>query len=360
MTSLPELGLIEGYYGGPWSWQERADLVSFLAPHGFRFHLYAPKSDPYLRRLWRELHPDTTAEAIKAFAAHCAGQGVRFGMGLSPLNIFQDFGGEAKAALAAKLAHLDGMGVQELGVFFDDMRGDLPELAATQLKVVDFIAERTKAPRITVCPTYYTDDAVLDRVFGQRPAGYLEDLGKGLDPAIAVFWTGEEVCSREYSPGHLTRVAEALRRPPTLWDNYPVNDGPRMSPYLHLRAFTGRPAAIGPLIAGHAINPALQPTLSLIPAVTLADSYRLGADYQYGQAFARAAVLALGEDLGAAVVRRVGLFNDSGLDNLEPDTKTRLREIFSAFDHPGAREIVGWLDGAYRFSKEMLDAEAFG
>ena len=358
--TIPELGIIEGYYGGPWTWHERADWVSFLAPHGYRFHMLAPKADPYLRRLWRELHPDAVADRIKAFAAHCAASGVRFGVGLSPLNIFQDFGEEAKAALAAKLAHLDSLGVQDLGILFDDMRGDLPELAATQLKVVDFISERTKASRLIVCPTYYTDDAVLDRVFGARPPGYLEDLGKGLDPAIGVFWTGEEVCSREYGVGHLQRVGEVLRRKPTLWDNYPVNDGPRMSPYLHLRAFTGRRAAIAPLIAAHAINPALQPTLSRIPALTLADAYAQGDAYQYGEAFARAAILALGDELGAAIIRRVGLFQDSGLANLEDDTKARLREVFSAFHHPGAREVLTWLDGGYAFSKAMLDAEAFG
>ena len=39
-------------------------------------------------------------------------------------------------------------------------------------------------------------------------------------------------------------IGEAMRRKPFLWDNYPVNDGPRMSQFLHLRAFTGRGAAI--------------------------------------------------------------------------------------------------------------------
>ena len=94
-------------------------------------------------------------------------------------------------------------------------------------------------------------------------------------------WTGEEVCAREFSPGHLARVAGQLRRKPFLWDNYPVNDGARMSQHLHLRAFTGRPASIAPHIAGHGINPASQPVLSRIPALTLAESYRAGDFYEY-------------------------------------------------------------------------------
>jgi hypothetical protein len=351
----PELGLIEGYYGEPWSWAARAEQASFLKDHGYGFFMYAPKADPYLRRRWREMHPDAEAQAIRGFADHCAAIGVRFGVGLSPYEIYRDFGPEAQAALAAKLAHLDSLGVQDLGVLFDDMRGDLPNLAGDQIRIVHWIAERSRASRIVMCPTYYTDDPVLDRVFGDRPAGYLETLGAGLDPAVQVFWTGEEVCSREYSPGHLARVSEQLRRKPFLWDNYPVNDGPRMSPYLYIRAFTGRPSAMGAHLAAHAVNPALQPVLSRIPALTLAESYRLGEDYQYGAAFARAAATALGEDLARLVHRHLGLLNDTGLDNLG-DTAGRLRARCEGIEHPAAREIVDWLDGRWRITQEMIEA----
>ncbi len=56
------------------------------------------------------------------------------------------------------------------------MRGDLLNLAAEQARIVHWIAERTAASRIIVCPSYHTDDLILDRVFGQRPDNYLEDL----------------------------------------------------------------------------------------------------------------------------------------------------------------------------------------
>src|SRR6185369_1693820 len=106
---------------------------------------------------------------------------------------------------------------------------------------------------------------------------------------------------REISAGHARRVGEQLRRKPFLWDNYPVDDGPRMCRYLHLRGFTGRPSSLGPYVAAHGINPALQPTLSCIPAITLAESYRVGDDYQHGAAFRRAAAEVLGAELGAKV-----------------------------------------------------------
>jgi hyaluronoglucosaminidase len=349
------LGLIEGYYGRPWTWDARADAATFLAAHGYRFFIYAPKADAYLRRRWRELHPAHEADQIRRFAAHCAGLGLTFGVGLSPFEIYRGFDAEAKAALEAKLAQLDELGVQQLAILFDDMRGDLPTLAGLQADIVHWIGARTRAGRLALCPTYYSDDPALDHYFGPRPPRYLEDLGAALDGAVEVFWTGPEVCSREFRIGGLDRVAAQLRRKPLLWDNYPVNDGPRMAPFLHLRAFTGRPAAIADRIAGHAINPALQPVLTRIPALTLAESYRAGDAYDYRAAFQEAAERVLGPELAALVERRVAVFQDLGRGRLGDDAGA-LRARFGRIDHPAAREIVDWLDGRWEITAEQVEA----
>ena len=341
------LGIIEGYYGKPWSWQDRASAAAFLQPHGYSFYIYAPKFDHFLRERWAEDHPRDVFDELKKFSAHCRKLGVRFGVGLSPLNIFRDFHAEEQKTLTRKLSALDDIGLDDLALCFDDMRGDLPDLAARQADIAHFVQAHSKATRHIVCPSYYTDDPLLDRIFGARPKNYLEDLGKTLAPGIEIFWTGEEVCSREFGAGHLKRVGEQLRRKPFLWDNYPVNDGPRMSQFLHLRGFTGRPSTIAPHIAAHAINPALQPVLSRIPALTLTESYKKGADYEYGAAFLRAATAVLGKELGAKVQGDLLTLNDAGLDRLS-DRLEKLRARYEAFDHPGAREIVAWLNGAYR------------
>jgi hypothetical protein len=350
---IPELGIVEGYYGKPWSWDARAQTVSFLKPHGYGFYLYAPKFDLFLRERWAEDHPAGQFAELKKLAAHCRAQGVRFGVGLSPMNIFRDFNTEEKAKLSRKLAALDDIGLDDLALLFDDMRGDLPELAKNQVEISHFVAAHSKASRLIVCPSYYSDDPLLDRVFGQRPQNYLEDFGRDLDPKIEIFWTGEEVCSREFSPGHLARVTGQMRRKPFLWDNYPVNDGARMSQYLHLRAFTGRPSSIAPHVAAHAVNPALQPVLSRIPALTLSESYAKDDAYEYGAAFLRAATTVLGAELAARVQADLLSLNDAGLDRLG-ERAQKLRARYAAFDHPAAREIVDWLDGVWRFRPEDM------
>jgi hyaluronoglucosaminidase len=349
----PELGIIEGFYGKPWTWEARAQTVSALAPCGYRFYLYAPKFDPYLRRQWQTPYPENLAARLRSLAAHCRELGVRFGVGLSPYELFNNFDDAARDALLQKLAFFDDIGVEDLAILFDDMRGDVPDLARKQIEIVEWSAERTRASRLIVCPSYYSDDPVLDRVFGNRPAGYVEDMGKGLDATIEIFWTGEEVISREFSAGHLQRVTEQLGRKPFLWDNYPVNDGQRMSQYLHIRGFTGRPAANAEYMGAHGINPALQPTLNRIPAMTLSDSYRQGEWYEYGESFRKACIEVLGDSLGALVRDDLLTLQDIGLDRLG-DKEKLLRQRYEGVDHEGAREIIAWLDGAYRITDEIV------
>ena len=353
---MVELGLIEGFFGRPWSWADRREAVRFLRPHNYSFYFYAPKADPWLRRRWQEPHPEAELAELAALREACRAAGVRFGIGLSPfeLHLHAERGWQEK--LAAKLAMLAPLKPDDLAILFDDMRGDVPDLAARQAAIVHFAAERGVADRLFCCPSYYSDDPILDVAFGPRPDFYLEQLGRALDPAIRIFWTGEEVCSREYSPGHLARIAERMRRKPTLWDNYPVNDGSRMAQHLHLRAFTGRPASIAGQIAGHAINPASQPLLSRIPALTLAESYKQGEAYEYRVAFARAARTVLGDALAERVGRDILSLQDRGLDRLG-ERRALLRERYAAFDHPAAREIVAWLDGQWNVTDELVQTQ---
>ena len=350
---IPPLGIIEGFFGRPWAWAERAAATRFLRPHGYSFYLYAPKADPYLRRRWQEPHPAAEMEKLAEFRDLCRAQDVRFGIGLSPFELHLQPGRAWQEPLAVRLAQLAALKPDDLAILFDDMRGDVPDLAERQAAITHYAAERGIADRILCCPSYYSDDPILDVAFGARPPFYLEQMGRLLDPAIRVFWTGEEVCSREYTPGHLARVAEQLRRKPTLWDNYPVNDGARMSQHLHLRGVTGRSAAIAPHIAAHGVNPASQPLLSRVPLLTLAESYKTGEAYDYLAAFDRAACEVLGEELAARVRKDILTLQDRGLDRLG-ERKAALKARYAAFDHPAAREISLWLDGFWTVGDEVL------
>lgn len=350
----PELGIIEGYFGRAWSWAARAAVLDTLASSGFSFFHYAPKADAKLRRCWREPFDKMELEALASFSGDCRSRGVRFGVGLTPFEAHLDFGPDLRRDIRAKLQQLGVIGIDDLVIMFDDMRGDLPDLAERQGEIVAECLAAGVATRFFVTPSYYSDDPVLDRAFGARPARYLADLGRALDPAIFVYWTGEEVCSRGISPGHLKRVAEDLGRKVALWDNYPVNDGPRMSQFLHLRGFTGRPAALAGHLSHHAINPLSQPLLGCIPALTLPQVYQRCEDYSYLQAFREAAAAVVGADLTSLLAEDLALLQDTGLAKMTTETSARLRQRYSAFSHPAACEIVAWLDGDYAVTGEVI------
>ncbi|MFD1950431.1 beta-N-acetylglucosaminidase domain-containing protein [Sphingomonas arantia] len=340
----PELGMIEGRFGRVWTAAERSHVVATLAGAGYAFYHYGPKGDQALRRTWRVGHDAAETTTLARLSAEVRAAGMRFGMAITPVGATHPFDSAVRGDLTRRIADLDAIGIDDLAVLFDDLRGDMPELAARQLEVVNFCAGCTRATRVYTCPTYYSDDPVLDVVFGVRPRDYLRDLGRGLDPAVQVYWTGEEVCSREIGSGHLARVAGELGRPVCLWDNYPVNDGARMSRFLHLRAFSGRPAGIAAQLSGHAINPAIQAHLGCLPALTLPMLYAQGDDYAYGAAFGAAARALLGDGFAELLQQDLPALQDVGLERLGT-RRDRLRVRYAGIDHPAAREIVRWLDG---------------
>jgi hypothetical protein len=149
-------------------------------------------------------------------------------------------------------------------------------------------------------------------------------------------------------------VGGILRRKPFLWDNYPVNDGKRMSQFLHLRAFVGRPGSMATHVAAHAVNPALQPVLTRIPALTLAEGYSSGDGYEYFRAWTRAAAVVASPELAELMQKDISLFQDTGLDQLDIAASERLRARYRDINHPAAREIIAWLDGAYRHEGALV------
>jgi hypothetical protein len=130
-----------------------------------------------------------------------------------------------------------------------------------------------------------------------------------------------------------------------------------MSRHLHLRGFTGRPAANAGHLSGHAVNPASQPTLSAIPMLTLAASYAQGQEYAYGAAFQTAAREVCGEALAARLTADLLTLQDDGLEQISDARRAKLQDRYAAFDHPAAREVVAWLEGAYAVTGEELQTQ---
>lgn len=347
-------GVIEGFYGKSWSWSIREAYAAFLKSHGFGFYIYAPKDDAYLRKKWREPWPEDAMQHLKSLADVYARSGVSWGVGLSPFEIYLNFDGDAKQALKEKVLAINRLKPDIVCVLLDDMKGDVPQLAETQVEVFQFIADLSTASRFILCPTYYSFDPVLERVFGKIPEDYWDILGKQLDSAADIFWTGPEVCSVEYPESHLIEVTERLGRKPFVWDNYPVNDSKKKSQILQLRAFENRPYQMVAHTAGHAVNPMKQGWLSQIPLKTLCDVYGLKDRYNSEKALMAALFELCGADLGHVLGDDMDLFQDEGLDAIDESGRQALIKKYNRFKSPYAEEVVAWIQGHYAFDPACL------
>jgi len=348
------LGTIEGFFGRSWSWQARSDHVRFLAAWGFNSYVYAPKSDALLRKHWQTLHDDIASAQLAALATECRSLGIDFGIGLSPFELYRRFDAAHEQLLVAKLEHLNEIGADTLCILFDDMTGDLAGLAERQVAIMDCVQRHSSARRFALCPTYYSSDPLLARLFGSPPERYLEELGALLAPDIDVFWTGPKVISQEYPRAHLQDVAQKLQRKPLLWDNYPVNDAKRLTSFLHLLPFDRNAAELRELCEGHLANPMNQATLSQLPLHTLASLYE-GTQANREALLAEACSALLPHALATALMEDARSFQYEGLDVFTPARRRALLQRYGKLlPAEAAGEVVDWLQGGYVFDPACL------
>jgi len=355
INHLPSLGIIEGFFGRSWSWQERQSYTRFLALNKFDFYIYAPKSDTYLRKHWQQDWPAGLKQQLQQLRENYEVAGIDFGIGLSPHEIYLDNTIANRHTLSERIKHINNLSPDILCLLFDDMRGDIPELARLQIDYMHQVAELSTAKRIIFCPTYYSFDPVLEKVFGKMPDTYWQDLNQQLDKNIDIFWTGEKVCSTTYSPHHLTEVSELLGRKPFLWDNYPVNDSAVKSNVLHLRPVPKSHGKIQHQVTGHALNPMNQPWLSQIAMASLPRAYREQSNYEPEKVLPEIATELCGKKLADALLQDIPYLQDQGLAKMDQDKKNELLKRYSTFpQNPFCEEIIDWLQGGYKFDPSCL------
>jgi protein O-GlcNAcase/histone acetyltransferase len=270
-------GVIEGFYGPPWSRAERSALFAQMAAWGLDTYLYCPKDDLHHRAIWRQPYGGDQADAMVALVAACHARGLRFLYGLGPGLDIRYGSKEDRRRLRDRCAQMIEMGCDGLALLFDDIPDQLDatdlkrwgSLAAAQADVVNEVVQWGRTQRADLmasfCPTPYCGRMVRA---GHGGLGYLESLGESLDASIDVFWTGPEIVSEEISVAHMREVAAQLRRKPILWDNLHANDydGRR----IFLGPYSGRPLQLRDEIRGILTNPNTEFPLDFMALRTLA------------------------------------------------------------------------------------------
>lgn len=78
------LGLVEGFYGRPFTADQRKELFKKLKNFGHTCYIYAPKDDYKHRASWRELYTVEEGEHLQGLISAAKETGVDFYYALSP------------------------------------------------------------------------------------------------------------------------------------------------------------------------------------------------------------------------------------------------------------------------------------
>ena len=284
-------GVVEGFYGQPWTQSQRFELIDCLSAWGLNTYFYAPKDDLKHRAIWRESYTGPELRQLGELAAACRDKELTFIYGLSPgLDI--RFSDSAELAfIQRRLQQLMDVGVRSFALLFDDLPGEMTRddkdnfssVAAAQSSVTNATfhwLRQNHAQRLLFCPTPYCDRMVRSNLGG---ADYLDVIGRELDPEIDVLWTGPEIISREITVASIQPLAERIRRPPVIWDNLHANDYDLRR--LFCGPYSGRPLELRDHVRGILANPNNEFPINFIPLSTLGRFLNSESAYEPREAF---------------------------------------------------------------------------
>ncbi|MDX1649747.1 MAG: beta-N-acetylglucosaminidase domain-containing protein, partial [Myxococcota bacterium] len=118
-------GLVEGFYGPPFSHAERLAWIERLGHLGLDLYVVAPKDDPHQREAWREPHPPAVRARFAELAARGAARGVRLGLAVSPGLSIRYADREDRAILVDKLRGYRDDGARFVALALDDVPSEL-------------------------------------------------------------------------------------------------------------------------------------------------------------------------------------------------------------------------------------------
>ncbi len=324
-------GVLEGYFGKPWTWEQRERLVDWLPKHHFNLYAIGPKEDPELRARWREPLKEETKTRLRSLAARAKRRGVTLAWTLSP-------GADARpgdegdvAAAADKLSSVCALGVERLTLAFDDapaVRGQ----AAFANEVLRRVRARCPGAWLTFAPAQYWGAAA--------PSPYLDELARQLDPSISVAWTGQSVLNRAITAEQARRFKDYIKHDLVLCDNYPVQDRLVDSGRLFLGPLTGRDPSLSGLNEAYLANATPLLESSLIPLATAGDWAFDPARYDARASWRRALDSARGGVSRDAFETFAGLCARSWLDDLPGNETDRLERVASRYFLTGDAKVL--------------------
>lgn len=267
--SIKLRGFVEGFYGYPWSFEERLSLIEDSSEFKMNTYIYAPKDDPYHKDKWRELYPEQQAEQLRQLAETAKENNMSFCWNIHPGTGFNYSNDNDYNSLIAKFEQLYKLGVRQFGISYDDLGGYVNgKQQADLINRVhnEFVKVKGDVKPLIVVGTRYCNG------WGPDMTSYFKPFFATLDESIEVMWTGANTMSAITKEAYeWPKQQTGVNRNLAAWWNYPVNDycdgNLMMSPLENLNTDVDN-------LSGFFLNPMSQAEASKVAIYS-------GADYSW-------------------------------------------------------------------------------
>lgn len=220
-------GFIEGYYGNPWSTEDRVNLMTWGGYYKLNAYFYAPKDDPKHRANWDELYTDEELESkIRPLAEAGNASKCRFVYALHPFPSGNNFRfdtdahyNEDLAKLKAKFKQVIDAGVRQIAILADDF---VNPGAANEVRLLNdmstWLAEvKQEYPDMKMTLPFVPYDYM-----GNGSSSELQTL-KSVPENVQIVMTGGRVWG-EVTNNFTTTFTNNVGRGPFMWINWPCSD----------------------------------------------------------------------------------------------------------------------------------------
>lgn len=218
--SIGSRGVVEGFYGTPWSHEARLRQLKFYGDNKMNTYIFGPKDDPYHSSRWREPYPENEAKQLQELVKIAKENEVNFVWAIHPGQDIK-WNETDRGLVLDKFEKMYALGIRSFAVFFDDITGEgtKAEKQAELLNFLDknFVKVKKDVTPLIMCPTEY------NKSWSNLEKGYLPTLGKDLNKNIHVMWTGDRVVS-DITKESMQWINAAIKRPAYIWWNFPVSD----------------------------------------------------------------------------------------------------------------------------------------
>uniref|UniRef100_A0A8C5AT23 Protein O-GlcNAcase n=1 Tax=Gadus morhua TaxID=8049 RepID=A0A8C5AT23_GADMO len=309
-------GVVEGFYGRPWTMEQRKELFRRYQKWGLNTYLYAPKDDYKHRMFWRELYSVEEAEQLMTLISAAKEHNIEFIYAISPGLDITFSNQKEVSTLKRKLDQVTHFGCQSFALLFDDIEHNIcpadkevfSSYAHAQVSITNEIFQYLGEPQTFLfCPTEYCGTFCYPNV-SQSP--YLHTVGEKLLLGIEVLWTGPKVVSKDITVESIEEVSKILRRAPVIWDNIHANDYDQKR--LFLGPYKGRSTELIPRLKGVLTNPNCEFESNFVAIHTLATWYKSNMN-----GVRKDVVMTDGEDSTVSI--QIKLENEGSDEELETD-----------------------------------------